>query len=117
MGRLTVAISVQSFRTLRMRLPDVLLQNSLRENHIEALTSYVPVKYPGRIILFRAAESLAENPVDSPLCWAPLAGDGLDVYHFDASHELMRPEYAHEVAARLDECLSRAYMTDQRSAQ
>ena len=59
----------------------------------------------------------AWNPVDSPLGWAPLAGDGLDVYHFDASHELMRPEYAHEVAARLDECLSRAYMTDQRSAQ
>jgi amino acid adenylation domain-containing protein len=110
--RMAVAISVFTFQTLQRKLPDTLLQTYIRENHIEALTNYVPVKYPGRVILFRATETLLENPTDSMLGWVPLSGCGLEVYLFNASHELMRAEYAQEVALRLNECLRKAQMAE-----
>jgi amino acid adenylation domain-containing protein len=114
--RRTAAFSVRAFQSLQRKLPDAMLQNYIRENHIEALTNYIPVKYPGRVTLFRATETLLENPTDSMLGWVPLAGGGLKVYLFEASHELLRVEYAQKVAARLNDCLLKAQTIDQRSA-
>jgi thioesterase domain-containing protein/acyl carrier protein len=110
-----IAISVLAYQTFRKRLPDTLLQNFIRENHIEALTNYIPARYPGRVTLFRAAETLSANPTDSILGWDPLSGGGLDVFLFDASHELLRAEYAQGVAVKLNECLLEAQTIDQRS--
>lgn len=96
------------YTTLRRRLPDVLLLEYLRHKHSEALRYYVPSQYPGKITLFRASQSLEENPVDSPMGWAPLAAGGVDVYHFKATHNIVDLEYAHEIASKLSECLDAA---------
>jgi aspartate racemase len=116
MDRMQISISVLAYQTLQMRLPDKLLQDNVRESHIDALTNYTPVRYPGRVTLFRASETMLKNPTDSALGWEPLSGGGLDVYLFDASHELMRPETAREVAVKLNECLLKAQAIEQRSA-
>ena len=92
-------------RLFRRRLPDSVLLSYLRQSHSEALNNYVPEIYPGKVTLFRAAESLPQNPDDSPMGWKPLAAGGLEVYHFEASHEIVRAEYAKDVARQLVQCL------------
>jgi thioesterase domain-containing protein len=106
--RATIAALVMIYRMLGKRLPDYLLLRYLRESHSEAKTNYAPMVYPGKVTLFRAKESLADNPDNSPMGWEPLVAGGLEVYHFDASHEMMRVEYARDVASRLNDCLIKA---------
>jgi amino acid adenylation domain-containing protein len=89
----------------KKRLPDSILLQYLRMSHSKALREYVPTRYPGEITLFRAQQSLKESPDDSPMGWRPLAGGGLRVYHFDATHEIINEEYAADVAKTLHQCL------------
>jgi amino acid adenylation domain-containing protein len=96
------------YRILQRRMPDGLLIRYLEEKHVEALRRYVPSPYPGKITLFRASESLELNPVDSPMGWAPLAGEGVEVHHFEATHNIVEYEYAKQLAAKLRECLEDA---------
>jgi aspartate racemase len=96
------------YRTLRRRLPDTLLLQYLRYKHSEALRYYVPSQYPGKITLFRASESLEENPTDSPVGWMPLATGGVEIYHFEATHNIVDVEYARDIASKLSECLDAA---------
>jgi hypothetical protein len=76
--------------------------------HIWAVRDYVPTSYPGRITLFRASESLNANHEDSSTGWESLAGGKLDVFDFNATHELVNAEYAMEVAHKLTECMHKA---------
>lgn len=100
---------VKILRILGRRIPDRVLLPYLRLKHTEALINYVPVVYPGKVTLFRATQSLSANPDDSQLGWRPLAAGGLDLHHFDAPHEIVYPEYAKDVARKLDECLKQAH--------
>jgi hypothetical protein len=110
-------LSVGFFRVLGKRLPDTLLLHYLRMSHGEALTNYVPLIYSGKVTLFRASETLSDSPDHSLLGWAPLSAGGLDVHYFNATHEIMRPEYSHEVALKLNECLTKARSLNQRNIQ
>jgi acyl carrier protein len=106
--RSNIYFKANVYRRLKKRLPDILLLQYLRYKHSEALRYYVPSRYPGKITLFRASESLEENPDDSPMGWMPLAADGVDIYHIDASHNIVNYEYAREIAFKLTECLDAA---------
>jgi hypothetical protein len=93
------------YRLLHKRPPDTLLDHYLKSMHGMALRNYVPTVYPGRITLFHANESQKKNPVESPMGWAPLAVGGLEVHTFDTPHAMIRPEYAEEIALKLNECI------------
>ena len=105
---LEVLSTARIYRSLHKRLPDSILLRYLRLSHTNALRSYVPVRYPGKVTLFRANSSLKKNPDDSPMGWKPLAGGGFNVIHFTATHDLFKTEYVAEVAKRLNECLKDA---------
>lgn len=98
----------KALRVLGKRLPDRLLLRYLRKSHSQALRNYVPIRYAGRVTLFRSSESLPANPDDSLIGWGPLAEGGLEVFHFNATHNLINIEYAEEVAQKLNECLVKA---------
>lgn len=100
--------TVKIFRMLGRRLPDRLLLNYLKKSHTQALHTYSPQWYPGRITLFRASETAAAEPEDSLNKWESISGGGMDVYHFNATHDLFHPKFASEVAAQLIDCLTRA---------
>lgn len=107
--RSSVYFKANLYRKLNKRLPDPLLLQYLRYKHSEALRYYVPSRYLGKVTLFRASETLDENPDDDPMGWMPLAAGGVDIHHFDASHNIVNNEYAKEIASKLTECLSAAY--------
>lgn len=87
------------------RLPDSLLLLYLRTVHSKALYEYIPQYYPGRVILFRSSETEKNYSDDTPSGWKALAGGGLEIIHFNATHNIVNEEYAEEVARRLQECL------------
>lgn len=100
---------VRFYRWLGKRLPDQLLLAYLRESHTKALQNYAPGKYDGKLVLFRASETLQRNPLDSPMGWEPLAQGGVEVYLFDSTHRLVDREYsAEQVAKQLNDCLLKA---------
>lgn len=106
--RTTISALVKIHRSLGRRIPDYLLLRYLRESHSMAKTNYVPMIYPGKITLFRASQTLQADPDDSPLGWGPLAAGGVDIYHFESSHEIVNAEHAKDVALRLNDCLTTA---------
>jgi len=103
-----VYIIADLYRKMKKRLPDTLLLQYLRYKHSEALRRYMPSKYPGKITLFRATESLKFNPIDSQMGWSPLAGGGVEVLLFEAAHNIVDFEYAEAIAAALSECINKA---------
>lgn len=106
--RVLVFSLARTLRILGRRLPDWLLLNYLRKCHTEALHSYSPRWYPGRVTLFRASETLSSEPEDSSNGWHSLAGGGLEVFYFNATHNLLSARYAQEVAHQLIACLVQA---------
>lgn len=106
--RVWVYALVSVFRVFEKRLPDNLLLDYLRKSHTQALNSYFPQWYSGQITLFRASETLSAEPEDALLGWKSLAGGGFEVFHFNATHNLLGPEFSKEVAAQLIACLDRA---------
>jgi len=106
--RIFVYFRVEMSRLFNKRLPDALLLSYLKFTHSQALSKYVPTVYPGKVSLFRASQSLDLNPDDSILSWKTLVNDNLDVFYFNATHNIVSAEYAKEVAQQLIECLSKA---------
>lgn len=106
--RVLVFSLARTFRILGRRLPDWLLLNYLRKCHTQALHSYSPRRYPGRVTLFRASETLSSEPEDASKGWHLLAGGGLEIFHFNATHNLLSARYAQEVAHQLIACLVQA---------
>ena len=51
-----------------------------------AVARYVPQKYPGRITLFLAHESLAKSPHDPRLSWRELTTEGVEIQVVPGSH-------------------------------
>jgi hypothetical protein len=51
---------------------------------------------------------LLSNPDDTPEGWGALARGGLEIFHFNATHNIVSAEYADAVAQKLNECLVKA---------
>lgn len=96
------------YRFVGVRIPDNLLLRYLRKSHTRAISQYVPTRYPGKITVFRSSASLPSNPDDASEGWKFLAGGGMETYHFNATHNIVGPQYAKEVALKLNECLVKA---------
>ncbi|MFN8403101.1 MAG: amino acid adenylation domain-containing protein [Anaerolineales bacterium] len=108
MERIWIYAVVGMFRALKRRLPDNLLLNYLRKSHTQALLAYSPEWYPGRITLFRASETLSQESDNTSQGWDTFAGGGLEVFHFNATHNLLDDQYANDVASQLIACIDRA---------
>ena len=92
----------------KIRVPDSLLLLYLRTVHSKTLYAYIPTSYPGKVTLFRSLETARISSDDSPWSWRALADGGLEIHHFDATHNIVDVEYAEEVAQKLQECLVQA---------
>jgi acyl transferase domain-containing protein/thioesterase domain-containing protein/acyl carrier protein len=88
-----------------------LIEKQLSETNLNAVVNYVPRVYPGRITLFRASENLDWNPVDHPLGWGPLAGEGVDEIVIEGTHRLLDEPFVAEVAQHLRRVLDEAVRT------
>jgi thioesterase domain-containing protein len=75
----------------------------------QALGSYVPRVYPGRITLFRASERPEEDQ-DPNSTWGRVAGDGLEIYEVPGHHGNFHTDAAHApvLARKLTACLEMA---------
>jgi thioesterase domain-containing protein len=108
LGRAYDRACIRAYRLRKKRLPADLLLKHMEERHLQALLSYAPRPYPGRVTLLRARESLLKNPLDDPLGWKPLAQGGLDVHIFNSDHRLVDEAFAGKVAEKLLEYLVQA---------
>jgi thioesterase domain-containing protein len=88
-------------------LPYTFVEDYLQEANLKAVFNYVPQQYPGRILLFRASESLPRNPLDDPMGWGPLAAEGVEQYVVHGTHRIVDEPYVIEVAARLQQALDK----------
>ena len=112
---LLVFTTARVYLSLNKRLPDFLLLRYLRESHSQALYRYIPTAYPGTVTLFRATQSLGKRIVNPSLDWKNLASGGLDMFLFEATHNLVDAEYSKDVAKRLNLCLLEAFQETERS--
>ena len=107
-NRVYLKLSFRAAGLLRMSLPYSFVEEYLSEANLKAVFNYVPEPYPGRILLFRASETLPTNPVDDPMGWGPLAEQGVDLYVVHGTHRIVDEPYVIEVAAHLQQALDNA---------
>jgi len=60
--------------------------------NVDAMMSYEPQSYPGRITFFRASTSLGGSPYDPAPDWRLLAGGGVEVHMVPGNHYSMLRE-------------------------
>jgi amino acid adenylation domain-containing protein len=73
-----------------------------------AVEEYVPQAYPGRLTLFRSAESPAPDPADQTLGWGRLAA-GVEVRVVPGNHyNMVREPHVRALAEQLRACLREA---------
>lgn len=81
----------------------------LLRNDLRATETYGLNRYPGRVTLFRASETLAGTSDDATMGWSEWAGDGVEVHVVPGNHaNLMYPPHVEALAARLLTCLDQA---------
>nr|WP_318528447.1 non-ribosomal peptide synthetase/type I polyketide synthase [Plectonema radiosum] len=83
-------------------LPEIRFFLDLFKVDVQAMRSYIPRIYPGRIIFFRAHERDATNPQNPELPWRDLAAGGLEVHEVPGNHITMNyPPNVQVIAERL----------------
>ena len=88
------------------RVPPMLRRFYFLEFGIQAARGYAPYGYPGRVLLFKAAQR-----ADAPqLRWGKLAGGGLDIHEIPGGHDaiLCDPQVQEIVATHLTDYLRQA---------
>jgi thioesterase domain-containing protein len=87
------------------------LQEVLKANY-QALRTYVPQVYPGRIILFLSREAPERAFYDRRLGWSDLTTEGLEVHVVPGSHETLFGEpHVRVLAQKLQGCLQKVQAT------
>lgn len=92
---------------LRAHLPSDIYLSRLLEANRQAMRSYIPQAYLGRITLFLCSEPLVESSRDPRLGWAQLAPGGLEVHGVTGTQDDVLRE-AHTLAEKLRGCIHRA---------
>jgi acyl-CoA synthetase (AMP-forming)/AMP-acid ligase II/thioesterase domain-containing protein len=88
------------------------LQMVLKANR-QALCSYVPQVYSGRITLFLCSEAPERSFYDSRLGWNDMAGEGLEVHVIPGNHETLFSEpHVRGLAEKLQVCLQKVRATN-----
>jgi hypothetical protein len=86
--------------------------------NIRAMENYMPQLYPGRIVLFRAGESLSAPPPpddvpDSALGWSKFSTEPVELHPVPGNHYSMLTEPQVQVVAKqLRACLDQAQAVD-----
>jgi len=107
-----VASTVSQEKSLLLiKMPAVRRILKLVREHRKLARRYVAESYPGRITLFRAKSSEADqgNALDPTLGWDMLAENGVDVRTIHANHvALLVKPHVEALAAELRDCLDKA---------
>ncbi len=78
----------------------------LEQANLEAVSTYVPRPYPGRLTMFWAAEAPFRAYQDRRLAWAEFAKDGFEVHVIPGTHQsIMEPPHLNTFAEELKNCL------------
>jgi aspartate racemase len=87
------------------RVPSLLYQGYMNEVMIRAGRAYIPQGYPGRIVLFQAAE---DGKIPHQV-WYPLATEGLDIHTVPGDHfSMLKEPHIHTFLQGLMACLQQA---------
>ncbi len=83
----------------------------LLRNDLRATETYEPHRYPGRVTLFRASETLAGASDDPTMGWSEWADGGVEVHVVPGNHaNLMYPPHVQALAESLTACLDQTYI-------
>jgi amino acid adenylation domain-containing protein len=94
-------------RVLGFSVPQALFKNTWAR--AGALQNYVPARYPGRVILFRATDVPQLPESDETLGWKEIADDGVEVVFVPGDHESMfRKPHVESFSRRLCQVLQLA---------
>ena len=106
--RIGLNAAVRIVQAQSKTLPFSLVEKQIWELNEIAVATYVPRPYPGKIVLFRASDSLEWNPIDSPMSWAKLAQGGLEQHIIEGNHQLVSEPYVRDVVKQLRNILEEA---------
>jgi aspartate racemase len=75
----------------------------------QAMATYVPKPYPGRLVLFWATDAVFRAYQDRRLAWADIAEQGLEVHVVPGNHlSIMEPPQLDVFADTLKKCLQKS---------
>ncbi|MGL4400838.1 MAG: non-ribosomal peptide synthetase [Luteolibacter sp.] len=81
----------------------------VREENWRAMQAYQPLRFPGRITLFKASSASDKEELPEDYGWSALAAMGLEIIPVSGSHlVLFEPEHVESLAASLHLALSRS---------
>ncbi|HWQ04787.1 MAG TPA: amino acid adenylation domain-containing protein [Longilinea sp.] len=101
-------VSARAIRTRTARIPEYQRETitNYELNFNNALDKYYPQSYPGKITLFRTPRQPLICSFDDSLCWAPLAGGGLEIRSVPGSNTTLTTDpHASEFSRALSEFL------------
>jgi aspartate racemase len=105
LGRKMVWMAGELSLAMGRRIPPRLRQHYTNETSLQAMGTYVPQTYPGRLVLFQ----LTENGADVQNIWGSLAADGFEWYEVPGDHfTLLEEPHVHVFLRRLWACLQQA---------
>ena len=82
-----------------------LLSGAYKKNS-DAMHSYIPGPYSGRVTLFKAAERIAKGPQSHDAGWGALAAGGVDVHEVPGNHfTMIREPHVQVLAECLRNCI------------
>lgn len=95
-------------RYIQRSLPELYIIKVGNASH-QAYKSYSAKIYPGKVTLFRAANTVKESETDPTLRWCNLATDGVDIYEVPGTTHttIMEEPYVQLLAEQLQVCLER----------
>lgn len=101
-------VSARAIRTRAARIPEYQRETitNYELNFNQALDKYFPKPYLGKITLFRTPRQPLICSFDDSLCWAPLAGGGLEIRSVPGSNTTLTTDpHAQEFSRALNEFL------------
>jgi len=99
------------YARLERPVPQRIRYTYVRETIRQALKSYTPQNYKGRITLFRATNTIQaylEDLQQSQRGWVGLATEGLETYDIPGAHNLEKEPYVGILAEKLSACIHKA---------
>ncbi|MEP7125270.1 MAG: thioesterase domain-containing protein, partial [Byssovorax sp.] len=96
-------------RLLALRQPAMRPMFDLFLLHVRQTLAYRPEAYPHGVTVFQATSLGGKYDADPSMGWRVLAAGGVEVHKIPGEHlELLRPPHVRVLAAKLNDCISRA---------
>ena len=96
-------------RLLALRQPAMRPMFDLFLLHVRQTLAYRPEAYPYGVTVFQATSLGGKYDADPSMGWRVLAAGGVEVHKIPGEHlELLRPPHVQVLAAKINECITRA---------